>query len=108
MSHRHDTLADRTLTLMASARALVKSSRAAREAARAARRDATDLLARIATSTRARPAHATRATTDPRSPSERRIARRRAHERLTHPGRRLIDRRPAAADQRRVLLVGPD
>jgi PAS domain S-box-containing protein len=39
---------------------------------------------------------------------ERRRVIRRAHERLTHLGRRMSDRRLAAADQRRVLLVGPD
>ena len=33
---------------------------------------------------------------------------RRQHDRLTRPGRRLSDRRTATADQRRVLLVGPN
>jgi PAS domain S-box-containing protein len=33
---------------------------------------------------------------------------RRQHDRLTRPGRRQSDRRPPAADHRRVLLVGPD
>jgi PAS domain S-box-containing protein len=33
---------------------------------------------------------------------------RRQHDRLARPGRRESDRRPPFADQRRVLLVGPD
>ncbi|MQA28472.1 MAG: PAS domain S-box protein [Luteitalea sp.] len=33
---------------------------------------------------------------------------RRRHDLLSHPGRRRSDRRPPAADHRRVLLVGPD
>jgi PAS domain S-box-containing protein len=33
---------------------------------------------------------------------------RRQHDRLARPGRRQSDRRPRAADNRRVLLVGPD
>ena len=34
--------------------------------------------------------------------------RRREHDRLTRPGRRQTDRRPPLADNRRILLVGPD
>src|ERR1700730_9047111 len=33
---------------------------------------------------------------------------RREHERLEHPGRRESDRRRSVADNRRVLLVGPN
>lgn len=108
MSHHSDTLPDRTQMLMASAKVLAISSRVAREAARAARRHARDLLAQIASRSGPRPTHAGHATDDPGLSGERRTTSRRAHERLTHPGRRLADRRPAAADHRRVLLVGPD
>jgi PAS domain S-box-containing protein len=34
--------------------------------------------------------------------------KRREHDRLTQPGRRQSDRRPPFADNRRILLVGPD
>ena len=36
------------------------------------------------------------------------VMERRQHDRLTRPGRRQTDRRPPLADNRRVLLAGPD
>jgi PAS domain S-box-containing protein len=108
MSYPHDTVSDRAKALVAAARVLVESSRVARATSGAAQSRARLVLAGIADRPRA-------GVHCPSQPCDadgvlwnRRTGDRRLHERLVRPGRRHTDRRGVAAEQRRVLLVGPD
>lgn len=107
MLDRDVTVVDRARRLVGEARLLVERSLHTREAARASTALSRTLLARLtpdkaisrdaSPGTQASPPSAGAAPLD-----------RRQHDRLARPGRRQGDHRPAIAEGRRVLLVGPD
>ena len=98
---------DSAKSVLTDSKRLVKLSREARKAARAARRRAVALL-NLASTSRGGPGTVAAATTGAGEPGAAHGVERRRHDRLARPGRRQTDRRPRAADSRRVLLAGPD
>jgi PAS domain S-box-containing protein len=109
MSDPDRAAADRFETVLAHSKRLLTMSRHTRQTARAAQHRAVALLNRCVTAKRALGRLGVVTTTTlTRQSSARPGGGRRRHERLVRPGRRQTDRRPGAADSRRVLLAGPD
>ena len=108
MSDSDDAVIERSRALGVQAKALVESSRLTRQAAQAAQQHARAVMATVTSAARARHSQARPVAPASEPLWNRRAMTRRAHERLARPGRRQADRRPAAAEQRRVLLVGSD
>jgi PAS domain S-box-containing protein len=110
MSHPERAVSDRSATLLADSKRLVAISRQNRQTARTARYRAAVLLSRCSAAKRALSSAGTVtiATTFTRRAGIEPGTDRRRHDRLARPGRRQTDRRPRAADSRRVLLAGPD
>src|SRR4051794_3357610 len=109
MSNHEQTAVDRARTLVGGARLLVARGRLTREAAREAMRQSTELLARLSLQRHVAgsPGADTPVTPQPAPSAE---PERRQSEPSRRPGRRKRknDRPPAVADQRRLLVVGPD
>jgi PAS domain S-box-containing protein len=101
---------DRSATILRDSKRLVEMSRHTRLAASDARRRAGALLKRLSMLSSTVQSHrliGTTLTAAPR-PQTPTTTQRRQHDRLARPSRRQTDRRPHAADNRRVLLAGPD
>ena len=107
MSELDQTVVDRAHTLLGGVKQTVERSRVTRQSAAVARQHSQELLDSLSRLTRTSQDEVTRSLALRQVRAAGRTDRRQ-HDRLSRPGRRQTDRRPAVADQRRLLLVGPD
>lgn len=107
MSYPERDLSAHCHALLADSKRLVTISRLTRKSARVARQHAANLLGRCSTTVAACENAERVATLTPAAGGDLGVDRR-GYDRLPRPGRRQTDRRPRAADSRRVLLAGPD